>query len=474
MFSIFLLLNLNFTILRSIRNTLAVVDLGSGAQAIPFFELFGTMPAAFLMTFGLARLMNKLSIEKVFLITLTIFLGFFLSFAVILYPYLFSLKQSGTAPRELFQGCAMLFYVMSELWKPALAVILFWGLVNQFVSSSEAKKLYAPLMLGGSLGSVIAGPIITLCTSEKVWQWYPFSPQQWTHGFNLMITVVIVLGVLTGFFYYRLWTILSTNTEKIVNADVGIGGTLDKKISLSNSISACLHSPQLRLLSWIVIADYIAYSLAEVIFLDILKIKFPHASDYCGYLGQLALWSGVLTLTSSLFFAPIILQRYRWVVAALATPLCLLVTEGLFFLFLEGKSVSSLVFRWTEGEWVGMVVLLGSLQYCLGRATKYTLFDSSKELAFVLMPDFLKMRGKLVVDGLCARLGRGGASMLSLTLIKMSGGVIASGFYAGFIAIGTVLSWVMAVRKLGTTIDGSVRVENEEDKKLLEGCGNVF
>lgn len=47
MFNIFLLLNLNFTILRSLRNTLAVIDLGSGAHFIPVFELFGAMPATF-------------------------------------------------------------------------------------------------------------------------------------------------------------------------------------------------------------------------------------------------------------------------------------------------------------------------------------------------------------------------------------------------------------------------------------------
>ncbi len=443
MFSLFLLLNLNVTILRSLRNTLAVVDLGSGAHVIPFFELFGAMPGAFLMAWGLALLMKHYSIEKVFLVTLSIFLGFFVIFALFIYPSLSLMKQS----RGVSQLCSLLFYVMCELWKPALAMILFWGLVNQYVPLSVAKKLYAPLMLGGSLGSVIAGPVISLCTSETVWKRLPLVSERWAHSFNLMITLIFIIGAVSGFFYYRLWKFFSQHFHKNnhpISSEVPA-----QVISLKDSIVACLQSRQLRLLSWIVIADYIAYSLGEVIFLDLLKLRFPQAADYCHYMGYLALWSGILTVISSLFVTPFILQRCRWVTASLITPLCLLVTEGIFFIVLREKTVSSLWFGWTEAEWIQSVVLLGAIQYCLCRGAKYTLFDASKELAFVLMPDFQRMKGKLVVDGLCARLGRGGAAVLSMGLIQICGGVMASSLLTGIIAIAMASSWLISTCKLG-------------------------
>jgi ATP/ADP translocase len=78
MFSITMLLNINFTILKSVRNTLAVVDLGIGASTIPIFELFGALPCSILMTWGLSLLM-RISIHKVFLIAMAIFLGFFVT-----------------------------------------------------------------------------------------------------------------------------------------------------------------------------------------------------------------------------------------------------------------------------------------------------------------------------------------------------------------------------------------------------------
>lgn len=447
MFIIILLLNVNFTVLRSVRNTLSVVDLGSGSQTIPFFELFGALPAAFLMSWGLAWLMNRYSIKKVFAITLATFVGYFLLFSFVIYPYVIVLKQNNAIHYLALNGIAMSFHVMSELWKPALPIILFWGLVNQFTPLNDAKKLYAPLMLGNSLGTMLAGPVITMCTSTVIWKWIPFAFQQWQHSINTMTTFVTISSIVTAYLYYLLWNYLSQNSPQQVSEPS------ENNFSLKDSISTCFQNPSLRLLSWIVVADYIAYSLGEVIFLDVLKKKYPLSVDYCYYMGQLSLWSGILTVLSSLFVTPFILQRSKWVVAAIITPVFLLITEGAFFVFLRGQSFSHAWFRWSEAEWIGVVIMLGSIQYCLCRSAKYTLFDASKELVFVTMPTLQKMKGKLVVDGLCSRIGRGSASVLSICFIQMCGGVIASGLITGIVAIGLSWSWVTTTFKLGKLID---------------------
>ncbi|MBS0629108.1 MAG: hypothetical protein JSS30_02645 [Verrucomicrobia bacterium] len=399
--SIALLLNIDFTILKSVRNTLAVSQ-GNGAATIPIFELFGGLPGSIFMTWGLSWLLNHFQIHKVFLITITAFLAFFLIFAI----------------GHLIQ-LSFIFYVMGELWKPALAIILFWGLINQHIPKEEAKKLYGPLMLASSLGAVAAGPIVSLCTTSK----------QWNIALSSMMLVVAILGAIAALLYYRLWQYFS-------HTPVQTSSTF----SLKESTSICLRNPQLRLLSWIVIADYIAYSLGEVIFLDVLHKSYPNACDYCQYLGNLSSWCGVLNVISALLITPLILQRTRWVVAALITPLCLLLTEGAFFLFLYREASALFIFS-------------GSLQYCICRAAKYTLFDSSKELAFVQLPSPLKMKGKLVIDGICARLGRGCGSILSISLSSLCGGVIASAPFAGPIAIAIGLSWVISSYKLGQKLE---------------------
>lgn len=449
MFAVFLLLNLNFAVLRSVRMTLAVADLGGGAHWVPMFELFGAMPGAFIMTWGLARLLKRHSIEKVFFATLALFLGFFLLFSISIYPALQSYRLANPEGNILVPAFSMIFYTMSELWKPALAVILFWGLVNQYLPIAEAKKLYAPLMLGGSVGAMFASPIISVCTSETLWGIDSSSPLHWKYSFNAIIGIVVLIGIVTAALYHLLWKELSRSDFK---ADSPLPAK--EEHLTSGKVLACLKDPQLRLLAWIVVADYFAYSLGEVIFLGIAKMLYTNPSDYCNFMGKLATWSGVLTFLSSLLIAPYFLQKHKWVVSAMVTPVCLLITETLFFVSIKSQHIGFL--GWSHSEWISMVVFLGAVQYTLCRGMKYSFFDASKELAFVYMPETIRMNGKLVVDGLSARVGRGTSSLLSLALLSLTGGVIASAFASSIIAIGFTISWIVSTFKLGKTIDNPV------------------
>ncbi len=446
MFSIVCLLNVNYCLLRSARNALAVVDLGHGASSIPIFELCGTMPGAVLMVFLLTRLLNRFSIHKVFLITLAVFSGFFLFFAVGIYPSLHLWKETLAGwtwlPGHdwfsvlLPQGFSMLFFVMAELWKIALLTVLFWGLVNQYIPIGDAKRLYAPLMLGGSMGTMLSGPLITFCTSDSI------SGGSWSHSLTLMMSSLAILGVITAWLYTRLWTqFAGPKKEEKKEEDA---------LSLWDSVRLCLKSRYLLLLAWITIADYVAYTLGEVIFLDVLKQKYPDPRLYCDYNGKLAFWSGLLTAISALVITPLLLKKCRWVVASLVTPVCLLITEGAFFLMLWTPSSSM---------HLELLVLLGTIFFCVVRAAKYTLFDTSKEISFLLLPSLEKMQGKLVIDGMCSRMGRGGASLMSILLIQVCGGVLASAFIAGWIALAIGASCVFSTLKLGLLVDRKSKPE---------------
>jgi ATP:ADP antiporter, AAA family len=438
MFGIVCLLSINYGILRSARNALVVADLGKGAGSIPIFELCGTMPAAVLMAFLLTRLLNRFSLNKVFLLTLTLFSGFFLFFALIIYPSL-SLWEAQIAswtwlPGHDFlalilpQGASMLFFVMAELWKIALLTVLFWGLVNQYIPLQDAKKYYGPLMLGGSIGIMLAGPIVSFCTSDAI------SGQSWSYSFTLMMNVLGVIGLFTAGLYNLLWKKIASQQQEIPEKK--------ETISLWDSIRLCLRSRYLGLLAWLTIADYIAYTLGEVVFLDVLKTKYPDPRMYCDYMGKLSLWSGLLTALGALVITPLLVRRCRWTAASLVTPVCLLVTEGAFFLTL-----------WNGKAHLDLLVLLGTLFFCLVRAAKSTLFDTSKELSFIPLPSLEKMQGKLVIDGMCSRVGRGSASLISIVLIQACGGVLASTVIAGPLVLIIATSCVISTLKLGSLVE---------------------
>lgn len=440
MFGIIALLNVNYAVLRSARNALTVADLGGGASSIPWFELCGTMPGAVLMTVGLAFLLNRYSIYQVFYITLTIFVSFFLLFALGIYPmlpsWIISLKQANwhSAAKILPIFFSMLFFVMAELWKIALVAVLFWGLVNQFIPFSSAKKFYAPLMLGSSIGTILAGPLISLCTSDLI------SQGSWSHSLAVMMGLVTIISLLIAALFSTLWGTLKANFSPQTNEEP----TEKSVLSVWDSFKICCRSKYLLLLAWLTIADYIAYSLGEVVFLDVLRQKFPDPRAYCEFMGQLSFWNGILAAISAVILTPLILQNCRWMVASLITPICLLVTEGAFFFAVWHPSLS---------QNLALCVFLGSAFFCLVRAAKYTLFDTSKEISFLLLPPLEKMQGKLVIDGMCARLGRGSGSFFSLMLIQLCGGVLASVPIAGAIALGIATSCVLATTKLGLLVE---------------------
>jgi AAA family ATP:ADP antiporter len=455
------LLSLITTLLRSLRNTLSIVDLGRGAYTIPCFELLGVLPAAVVMTGILARCLRRYSFQRVFLAVLGLFLLFFLLFSTCFYPLFVSWKQT-TIQNSVYidavsHGLALLFYIGAELWKPALVNILFWGFVNQFTSLVGAKKHYASLFVGSSLGAICGGHLLVFCNTERVWRWCPWFAEQWSCALTLLISVIILAGIGAGLLFYRLGRRHGLDMPPVPSSA--------QHLTLGQIFCRYRHSTPLLLISLVVVADYIAYTLGEVFFLEVLKKRFPNPCAYCSYLGRLSFWGSILTVGSALLLSPILLRACRWIVPALLLPLFLLCTESLFFLLCRHSMLACHLFGWTYEGWLSVIVLWGSLQICVCRALKYTVFDATKEMAFVLLPEGERVEGKLIVDGLCARFGRGGSAVASLVCMGFCGGILGSALWVGLLALVAIGGWLWSVRRLGSLFSPheSTRVSSPQE-----------
>lgn len=351
----------------------------------------------------------------------------------------------------------MVFYIMSELWKVALLSVIFWGFLNQKLSLEQAKRFYPPLLLGSSIGTILAGPITVFCTSLFSWQHFALSSQRWQHSLYLLTAFLILCGLLTLFSFSSLFKKLQLVNSPLPSQEAATGDEPKKEpfsqrlLSLSSSLRYLLKSPYLSSLFLIVIAEYVCYALGELIFLETLKSRYPSPSEYCQYMGSLTFWMGIMTAFSALFLTPWLLQTCRWSRTALITPILMVViTFGFFFTIYLGK-----IGFFPGASPLTIAVILGSLHFCIGRSAKYTLFDAIKELAFIPLSREAQMKGKLIIDGIGSRMGRGTSSLLSIVLFLVMGGPGESALFAGILAITFAAISIPAARFIGYELEKS-------------------
>lgn len=449
-FAIVCLINVNYSILRSLRNTLVVSCTEAGAELIPAIQLWGLLPLTFLLVYVISRFMRKYSQTKVFFLVTLLFLGFFNIHAFFIYPFQNTLEKL-VSPPEFLKSLSSLYllckhwssgsyFIAAELWKVAILSLLFFGFLNRTLSLKEAKGMYSPLLLGGSLGGLLAGPLTVLSAkiSHFLLQSYGFS--KW-HATYLMLTIVMTL---IGFLIMGLFAVLKNRVQL-----KELSNETKPKISFKDSLFEFIKNKYLFSLGVIVIADYIAYFLFEVFFLDLLKKAYPDPNVYCQFNGTLTFWTSVLTLLSSLFITPVILLKKSWKIAALITPSAI----GLSIIFFSMVLGCESAWMKAMSNLLGLTplkiaIIFGSLQFCVCRAMKGTLFDASKELAYFPLSEDLKSKGKLVIDGLASRTGYCLAAGINQSLFSIFGSFqagIPAAALISFVAVGFSIKGVVYI-----------------------------
>lgn len=450
--SLVFLLHLAFALLRSARMALAVTDLGGSASCLPLFEICAAVPLSFVVIAGLNRLMHRVSLARAYQMAVAGFILFFGLFAFVAYPPLAQLKELDPAMLSggeslwrqwMLLGSGGAFYAISELWRTVLLTVLFWSATNHLLSRESASKLYPRLVLAGSLGTMAAGPVASLTTAPWCQALLPLAGSRWELTLQALTLAIAAIGLLTMWIFPRLLGGLHDRRGGAATqpADDGAPQTGAAKAlkgdpcrgSLKESFRVCISSMPLLWLAVSTLTDYVAYSLGEIVFLDLLKQWAPAPQDYYRMMGMLGTINGILTALGGAWLAPWVLRRLGWGAAACATPLAIGVL-GAAFCSLVWFEPTLLGWGFSSGGLLTSAVMLGSCHYCLCRATKYTLFDPAKELAFIQMPSDLRMPGKMVVDGIVSRLGRGASSVLTLGLASLSGSLRATAGWGGLIA----------------------------------------
>jgi len=485
MFLIFFLICFNYSILRATKDSLICTAPASGAEALPFLKVWAILPAALLFTFVFTRLSNWFSREKVFYILISFFLGFFCLFTFCLFPFRETLhphELSDKLQQILPQGFSGLiaifrnwtftaFYVMSEMWSTMIMTVLFWGFANEVTSVRDAKRFYAILALGANIATIISGQVSRVISCHQFNPALPFGTDGWGQSLFILNIVIVSAGVLCMAIFRWL------HVQKLGYGSIPPKNQEDAKkvkMGIRRNFKYLAKSKYLICIAVVVLMFNIALTLIEVVWKDQVKTLYPNPSDFNAYMSNVLTWIGVVA-TFGAFISGSIMRRFSWTTSALIPPCIFLVTGVAFFSFLFFKDTalsSATILLGTTPLAIG--VFFGSMQNVFARASKYTLFDATKELSFIPLSKESRMKGKAAIDGFGSRLGKSGASVVHQGLIMVFGSISLSAPIVGGVLMLVIGGWIASTRLLGkefhklTLSHESLDVKEEEEIKEPE------
>jgi AAA family ATP:ADP antiporter len=162
-----------------------------------------------------------------------------------------------------------------------------------------------------------------------------------------------------------------------------------------------------------------------------------------------------------------IVRKLGWFAAAIITPLMVFITGITFFLVTDSLEFAGfMVIVLGISDPTLAPIVIGAIQNVLSKSSKYTLFDSTKEMAYVPLPDELKTRGKAAADVIGTKLGKSTSALLQ-SMIFM---IIPSATYQSismslmcvFIVVCAI--WIWGVFQLSDQYKEVVALRNAKTK----------
>jgi AAA family ATP:ADP antiporter len=486
MLLLFFLISFIYNVLRCMKVTLVVTQAGSGAEIIPFLKFYAVLPGAVFITYICTLLFNRLKREQVFYAMLGLFLGFFTLFLLVLYPNREALELTSLSDylqTKLPHGLAgliavirhwplSLFYVLSELWSAVVLSMLFWGFANEVTTMDEAKRFYAIFAIGANISGVFSGQSAQILAFKDYNPNFPFGTTAWEQSLSLQLGIVLLLGcAIVVLFRWVNRCIISHDALR--RPDIKPDDCKPKvKISLTESFAYIAKSRYMLYITILVVAYNIVFNLSDVLWNAQIQERYPNPSDFNSYMNNIASITGTFATLSGLFLSGNVIRRYGWTVTAVITPVLWLVTSIGFFgcLFIQYSSTfTDLVFAILHTPTTALVLFMGSAQICLGRAAKYTVFDETKEIAFIPLSKESQRKGKAVIDGIASRFGKSGGSVMIQMLLLFCGSLAMTiPYIAGIFAI-VIAGWIYAVRNLGRMVNQRAEGVPMDEEAILSG-----
>ena len=469
----------NFGTLRSIKDSIIVPEIG--AEVISFMKLYLVLPSALLFTIFYFKLSNLFTLDKLFLIMVSSFLILVFVFGFILYPYQDYLQPSADTIHALIDDFPHLkwflliygkwsyglMYIVSELWGVIIIQLIYWQFANNYFKTSQATRLYPILNLIGNIGLVTAGISIMSCANRAfITKFYTIglltnhylNPE---NAIKILCCGVILAGC-GAMITFRI--ALNKFMENQTLNHSAISKQTKTTLPLLESIKLVLRSRYIGYIVMMIICYGLALNIIEGPWKAKLRELYPTTREYLGFLGNFNLALGITGLIGAFVYSNII-RKSSWRNAALVAPIIIGATGILLFSFIIFSN------SYNQQTIFGVsilliVVVIGSIQNILSKSTKYTLFDSTKELAYIPLSKELRTKGKAAADVIGAKFGKSLGAFVQSSVFMIIPGSSFDSLYISLAIIFCVIifSWSYSVYKLGYEYN---QIVHNNNAKLL-------
>lgn len=484
-----------YTVLRDTKDAVLVNAPGAGAECLAFAKGIGVTVSAILFMILYTKAANIFKREGLFYVTALPFLLFFGLFPYCIYPYVETIHMNVETIhhyQELFPNAKWivplvgnwtytLFYILSELWGSAVLSLLFWQFANAITPVKEARRFYGMFGFLGNFGLLLSGPMIIYITNSIHKLGLGRIESTGLMLKYLMAFVILAGAVLLSTFY---WMNRKVLTDKRYYDPEAMGETKKKKpkLSLGESFKYILRSPYIGLIAILVLSYGISINLFEGVWKGQIKIAYPTEVEYNRVMGGLSTVTGGIAVLLMLIGSNL-LRRFSWRACAMITPVVLLTGVLIFFgviyynnsMLPQGMSIiTALKEGHVNKELIVFAVVLGLIVNAFGKAVKYSLFDPTKEMAYIPLDPELKVKGKAAVDVIG---GRGGKSLGSYTQMGLLTIFTGSALYQlvpiiAPIVLGIVVLWLLSVLGLSKRFTALTAAQAEE-KKTTEAAATA-
>ncbi len=458
------LLSFNYNLLKATKDAIIVPVLDKGVETIPFIKIFLILPLSILFFYLFSKMATRFDrLRRIVLIT-SFFMAYFALFGLVLYPWreaLYLTKLSFYLQGDTAQGNGMgaivemirywpysTFYAMSELWGAIVLNVGFWSFVNEVTKVEEAKRFYPIMGICLNFSGIAAGLVGNglkrfaeryLCSFNQS----PWETSVYLIMASVLITTVVALSTLS---YLHRRTSDDPSPPVAQNAEPS-----PLKTNFFQDVRLLLRSPYILAIAITVFSFGFVIGATELLWKDQMRVIYSTHGDYFRFSNHISIITGVLA-TMLAFITGWCIRRLGWTFTALVSPILFsTVSIGFFGFLLYPDACVHLLGHIVDVDVVKFAAFSGVALTSLSRTAKYTLFDATKELAFIPLDRKTKLQGKAAIDGVGSRLGKASASVLYPIFFYLPGvGTLAATTpYIAICCFITLCMWISAVLYLG-------------------------